>query len=135
MSQLNPESRRIFDAARYSRRKTCAIRLLGGACVECGAEGDLQFDHVRPEDKTFTITDKLAGAVWEALVVELEKCQLLCASCHRKKTLVDKGQVSAKTTHGTLSSYRYCKCDLCREVRNKYAREWRRRKRAKNKIP
>lgn len=46
--------------------------------------------------------------------------QLLCRSCHEAKTLVDRGQESAKESHGTLSSYKYCKCNLCKKAKADY---------------
>lgn len=30
--------------------------------------------------------------------------------------------------HGTLSGYRYCKCDLCKQANNAFMREWRAKK-------
>ena len=67
----------------------------------------------------------------------MKKCQLLCKKHHTDKTIVDTGKKLAKGTHGTISSYRYCKCDACREAANKLSREYRRRKRreAKAKLP
>jgi hypothetical protein len=126
------EHMRVYMALRYKRRKALAIKLLGGACIECGSKKDLQFDHIRPrKGKGFAITRKLAGVAESKLEKEIKKCQLLCAVCHNLKTLKELGRESAKGQHGTLSAYRYCgppKCELCRNAKNTYQNRWKRRR-------
>ena len=63
-------------------------------------------------------------------MAELQKCQLLCVSCHMTKTITDRGHSPAKGTHGTISAYRYCHCSLCREAKNKVHRQWKANKKA-----
>jgi len=111
---------------RYRERRTKAIVMLGGKCVGCGATKDLEFDHIDPKDKLFTIA-KLWSCSEDIFLKEIYKCELKCKECHNKK------HHTAKGTHGTLSAYRYCKCDLCREARNKYMREYKRKRRANKK--
>lgn len=57
-------------------------------CVDCG-ESDpvvLEFDHVRGE-KSFTIAVAIThGYSWTTLLKEIEKCEVRCANCHRRKT-------------------------------------------------
>jgi len=64
----------------------------------------------------------------EVFDLEISKCQLLCKKCHEEKTLLDMGRVSAKITHGTLSSYRYCKCGSCKKAKSEYMRSFRKKK-------
>ncbi len=110
---------RVYMLRRYNERMKEARTLLGGKCVRCSETNGLQFDHIDPKTKSFTI-----GQMWsvskELFDIEIRKCQLLCQRCHEEKTLVDKGQKSAKNTHGTLSSMRYCKCELCKKVKSDY---------------
>ncbi len=55
-------------------------------CIDCGEKDPivLEFDHIR--DKTFTISsigrDRTLGEVKK----EIEKCEVRCANCHRRKT-------------------------------------------------
>ena len=68
------------------RKYLNAIKLESG-CVCCGykehAEG-LEFDHINPEEKTCNISkNNLSEA---RLKAELEKCQVLCGTCHNIKT-------------------------------------------------
>uniref|UniRef100_A0A6M3IFE9 Putative HNH endonuclease n=1 Tax=viral metagenome TaxID=1070528 RepID=A0A6M3IFE9_9ZZZZ len=111
------EYMRKYMIRRYRIRRKIAIDLLGGKCAICKSIKLLEFDHKKPNTKNFTIAK--ASSVnnknfWE----EIKKCQLLCKTCHKLKTLKDLGQKNAKLTHGTLSSYRYCKCVLCRKANN-----------------
>ncbi len=59
---------------------------MGGKCVECGSTELLQFDHINPLEKSFTITSNFHR---KDLDEELAKCQLLCWDCHMEKTKND----------------------------------------------
>jgi hypothetical protein len=64
-------------------------------CVECG-EADpivLEFDHLR--DKSFAIGPELAKRSWRAILDEIEKCEVVCANCHRRRTAHRRGSVRA----------------------------------------
>jgi 5-methylcytosine-specific restriction endonuclease McrA len=104
---------------------------LGGHCLKCGSDKNLQFDHKERKNKDFTIA-KLSSINEKKFWKEIQKCQLLCNSCHSEKTLLEVGHISAKDSHGTLSSYRYCKCDLCKKAHSDYCRKWKKRKSLKN---
>lgn len=114
---------------RYHKKMTEAKLKLGNKCFKCNCTENLQLDHIDPESKNFTIA-KLWNSKPEIFNAELAKCQLLCLKCHQEKTLLDMGRISAKNTHGTLSSYRYCKCSLCRKANTEYVRMKRAKKKA-----
>ena len=76
--------RLLYEQLLYHRRRQEAIRYLGGCCALCSATGKLEFDHVVPKDKDFEINLNLRAA-FAKLKAELDKCQLLCKSCHRRK--------------------------------------------------
>ena len=55
-------------------------------CVDCG-ESDLvvlDFDHLR--DKSFNISRGIRDVGWEAVLKEIEKCDVVCGNCHRRRT-------------------------------------------------
>lgn len=90
---------------RYRERTAKAKALLGGKCVSCGSAEDLQFDHIDPSHKTATVT-AIMSYRWSVVEAELEKCQLLCAACHKNKTCVDMKhtyKVDDKWTHTTCA--------------------------------
>lgn len=62
--------------------------LLGAKCIRCGIEDYrlLDFDHIDPATKAMNISQKL-NLPFEELKIEVAKCQLLCANCHRLKTM------------------------------------------------
>ena len=65
--------------------------LLGKSCEYCG-ESDmlkLQFDHKSEYEKHSNITNLLNGNL-EKLKAEVKKCRVLCANCHKVKTLKEK---------------------------------------------
>ena len=118
---------RKYMLERYQRRKRLAIKALGGKCVHCGTKNKLQFDHIDPKDKDFTIA-KIWSYSKERFWIEIKKCQLLCRDCHNIKTQKELGKKVAKGNHGTLSTYRYCRCELCKQAKREYAKIYRRRK-------
>ena len=67
-------------------RKFCCLIMLGGRCVHCGSQEELQFDHVERTTKEYQIGDLWLGSL-EKLLTEIFKCQLLCWPCHIKKSI------------------------------------------------
>jgi hypothetical protein len=64
-------------------------------CVECG-EGDpvvLEFDHLH--DKSFSIGQALCTRNWRSILDEIEKCEVVCANCHRRRTALRRGSARA----------------------------------------
>jgi 5-methylcytosine-specific restriction endonuclease McrA len=119
------EAMRVYMLERYRRLRDEAIVRLGGHCVNCGSENSLEFDHIDPSTKEFTIASGWSTTE-ERLSAELNKCQLLCSDCHKEKSILESGRRVAKGTHGTVSSYRYCKCELCREANRLYKQNYKR---------
>jgi len=108
---------------RYYRRKQQAIQQLGGICVRCGSKDKLEFDHIDPEEKNFTIGSILNGVAEDRLQVELLKCQLLCYDCHKEKH-------KTNPVCGTAWSYhKGCRCSDCKQANTYTQRVYRREKR------
>lgn len=120
---LRTEKTRKYFRERYQKRRQWMVTFLGGVCVVCGTTKHLEIDHIDPATKRIQ-----PGSQWSSplgkLVDELEVCQLLCKTHHTEKTLRDKKQLSARNVHGTLSSYRYCKCTLCRSAKAAYMKRY-----------
>ncbi len=119
---------REYMLRRYHQRRERILAELGRKCARCGSEEDIEIDHVDRSKKGFSIGIRLSGVSAKKLVSEISKCQLLCRPCHQNKSIKDLGLKVAKGNHGTISSYRYCKCEKCRAAVRKYRRKLRERK-------
>ncbi len=63
-------------------------------CIMCD-ESDMrtfEFDHLDPATKLFNISQAVRqGYRWPAVVMEIKKCRILCANCHKKHTATQFG--------------------------------------------
>jgi len=75
--------------ARVMRQRTLkllAIEYKGGKCVACGYSGPpaaFDFHHLDRAEKEFKISRRSGKVLSESIKNELDKCDLLCAICHR----------------------------------------------------
>ena len=63
-------------------------------CEECGEKDFrvLEFDHIDPSKKKFCISLAIHGKYSLPTVKrEIEKCRVLCANCHKKRTAEQQG--------------------------------------------
>lgn len=75
-----------YVSSRYIRLKIDAINYKGGKCIKCGYDrcyAAMDFHHRDPNGKEYS-WNKLRKRSWEAIKNELDKCDLLCATCHRE---------------------------------------------------
>jgi hypothetical protein len=73
--------------ARRRKIREMAIEHKGGQCSECGYKRcpeALEFHHLDPKEKDFTISDRGYSQSWKKIQAELDKCVMLCANCHRE---------------------------------------------------
>ena len=87
------EYMRVYMKARYHERRAQAIAKLGGHCAKCDRTDGLQFDHIEPEKKSFSV---MTGWSYADFWKELEKYQLLCQEHHNLKTIEEAGKRSLK---------------------------------------
>lgn len=72
-------SKAITDSKRWQGLRWQALRRDGFRCVQCGARGRLEVDHIQP----VRARPDLAYA--------LDNLQALCVSCHSRKTRLELG--------------------------------------------
>lgn len=76
-----------YQKQRWNRIKTILVIEKGGMCEECKRTGHpsiFDFHHINPNEKDFSISHKRTRSI-KRLRIEIEKCILLCACCHRTK--------------------------------------------------
>jgi 5-methylcytosine-specific restriction endonuclease McrA len=110
---------RHMEKARISNAKTLAANqtrawtyLAAHPCVDCGEVDPivLEFDHVRGDKRASISFMVLQRWCWETIQAEIEKCDVRCANCHRRKTARDQGYYERKRNPGigeAVSPYVY----------------------------
>ncbi len=92
MKKIKPSIYRMLEA----REKKVLIWLkeykksLG--CKKCGENHPacLEFHHINPKEKKFSLGRAKSHLTIKALKAEIVKCKLLCANCHRKEHWEEK---------------------------------------------
>jgi hypothetical protein len=116
------EYHRIYNRERYHRLRREYIELMGGKCVDCGTQDNLEFDHAIAATKSFDV-GRLLNYSKTKRDQELAKCVLRCSECHKKKSVRMK-DVNVVAHGEGLSGKRNCKCEPCRIRKAEYMREW-----------
>lgn len=91
-----PKRQSAIKASNARMRETNRLKLwnllIKSKCNTCG-ESDplvLQFDHLG--NKTHNIARMISASYgWPSIQREIDKCQILCANCHIRKTAKDFG--------------------------------------------
>lgn len=106
---------------RYKQRREAFIKEKGSKCANCKKPAEhFEIDHIDKSKKEHQIAKILASGSKEIVTSELSKCQILCEECHYEKNKIDNGTWE----HGTLSGYRYCKCEDCKEAKREYNKNY-----------
>lgn len=77
----------IAVSNRRRKIKEMAINYKGGKCQICSYDkfdGALEFHHLDPTQKDFHISKNGHSRSWKRVKAELDKCILVCATCHRE---------------------------------------------------
>lgn len=85
----------IIKSVSERRRKIRlkAVQYAGGRCICCKYNKYpevLEFHHRNPEQKLFGIGQRGLTRSWKKVKKEIEKCDLLCANCHREKHVKER---------------------------------------------
>lgn len=108
-SKKMPEKRKYADrrenmiqavSKRRLKIKQMAIEYKGGRCTVCSYDREvsaLEFHHLDDTKKDFGLSQRGLTRSWKRTQVELDKCILVCANCHRE-IHSGKLQLSLETT-------------------------------------
>ncbi len=67
------------------KKKEELVKIFGGKCRICGYKryiGALDFHHIDPSAKLFSLSVKGLCYSWDTVLKEAKKCVLLCKNCH-----------------------------------------------------
>lgn len=85
--QDRKEALKAAVVKRRKKVKDLSLDYKGGKCQACGyskCKGALELHHIDPKTKLFGIGEKGYTRSWAKVQLELDKCILLCANCHRE---------------------------------------------------
>lgn len=88
-NKVKHNARRLVNGRRYRSFIQGKIDEFkrGKPCMDCGGVFPtyvMDFDHL--SDKLFNIGGVAGKVSWEKVLQEIEKCELVCANCHRIRT-------------------------------------------------
>ena len=72
---------------RRLKLKQLSIEYKGGCCSICGynkCQAALEFHHLDPNEKEFGLAESGLTRSFDKIKIELDKCILVCANCHRE---------------------------------------------------
>jgi len=107
-------------------KKIKSINKLGGKCEICNDDNifHLVFHHLYSEEKEDCINNML-NLKWSIIEKELDKCQLLCANCHKElhfnkdfKNSSSNITIKRRENKQILIEYKNCKCEKCNYDKN-----------------
>ena len=81
---------------RREKIKELAVEYKGGKCEKCGYDkciDALEFHHLEPSEKDFSLSEKGYTRSREKVKKELDKCILVCANCHRELHYKEKKHI------------------------------------------
>lgn len=89
---------------RHARGKVARVAKLKQEtpCADCGKNYHavvMDFDHVRGE-KTGNVAELVRRASWARVQAEIDKCDLVCANCHRMRSLQRREEAGPRSYPG-----------------------------------
>lgn len=118
---------KVYMLKRYHDMRALGIELLGGKCVDCEQTDLLEFDHLNPEDKTYTISASKWSTTKAKFLAEVQKCVLRCKPCHILRTQQQNAPNFREGGCGERGTWR-CPCTICKNARRMYHIDWRSRR-------
>ena len=77
------------DKVRKRNQEIILCWLEAHPCVDCGEPDPivLEFDHLQADEKVVEVSTLTTASKYR-LLVEMAKCEVVCANCHRRRTYV-----------------------------------------------
>lgn len=98
---------KYFVDKRRIKLKIMAVAYKGGKCSKCGYDkclAALEFHHRDKTKKLFGISHPETRA-WVKLKIELDKCDIVCANCHREIEFESRHDDKKQVYNEALEAY------------------------------
>jgi hypothetical protein len=99
--EANPQNQRdAVNERRAEVRERIATYKIENPCTDCGKHYPsyvMDFDHVRGEKRAGVA--QLTTHSWDVIQAEIDKCDLVCANCHRERTFMRLGSTQLDYYH------------------------------------
>jgi 5-methylcytosine-specific restriction endonuclease McrA len=124
------KAHRDQELERVRTRQREAVEFLRGLraapCADCGREFPpyvMDFDHRVSNSKSFWVLQRAGDVSHDRLMAELEKCDIVCANCHRARTharALERRRIGIESGHVpiTESRRRRDQTELLRRLRD-----------------
>ena len=83
----------------YQSRMKKLREAFGDKCIKCGSTKNLHFDHIDPSTKYKSIAEMAPNNGFDRCYEEALKCQLLCSTCHKKKSIENHDYTNTAKNH------------------------------------
>lgn len=87
-------------------RREVLVYLATHPCVDCGVKNPvvLEFDHRYPDRKITEVSRLMVSKRWPRVLSEIEKCEVRCVNCHRRRTSRQFGWAKSQEVSGPVRS-------------------------------
>lgn len=100
------EKHRARQNSRYSKARVLLAELKSSPCQDCGGSFPpyvMHFDHRDPGQKLLTVSALAGAGSISNMLVEIFKCDLVCANCHAIRTFHQRSAGSIRAGRPRLS--------------------------------
>jgi len=91
---------------RELNRHEVLVYLAAHPCVDCGIKDPvvLEFDHRHRGQKVTEVSRLMVSKRWPRVLSEIDKCDVRCVNCHRRKTARQFGWAKLEASLGSVPS-------------------------------
>jgi hypothetical protein len=85
--KANPDKfKKTARIARQRRQQKYLNLFKDKVCVDCGLADSVVFELDHRENKVMNVSEMVNSRSWKAILDEFNKCDIVCANCHRRRT-------------------------------------------------
>lgn len=109
------ETTNKYASKRYQIFRTTLNTIKDIPCTDCQIPFPpcaMDFDHRNPKEKEFNISEGFSKP-FNTLLKEIEKCDVVCANCHRHREHIRKANNKLHHIRELLISYKQQPCAVC----------------------